>query len=139
MLEFLDIVDIRWKSIFRSTKKELLIALTISYFLAGTLFFIYLLFHEPPGTNSESMDVVGLFLFYWAGVLMASFLFPAVAIAIAILCVLVITPFFMPFFFFWLGKRSKSRASGIILCALSGSTFGLLCALGFYYVLAKGG
>lgn len=138
MLKFLDSIAIEWKSIFRSTKKGFMIAYIVSYFLAGTLFFIYMLFHDPSDTNSESMGLFTLFLIYWAGLLLVAFLFPIVGMATAVVCALMITPFFLPFFFLWLGTRSKSKTSSITFCILSGSTFGLLCAIGFYYILAQG-
>ena len=137
MLGFLDIIDIKWKSIFRSTKKERIITFIVSYFLTGTLFFIYMLFRDPD-TGSESMGTFTAFLLYWLALLIVPFIMTVMATTGTVLFFVLIIPFCIPFFFLWLGSRSKSRTPGIIFCALSGSTFALLCATGFY-ILAQGG
>ncbi len=137
MLGFLDVIDTKWKSIFRSTKKERIITFIASYFLAGTLFFIYMLFRDPD-TSSESMGTFTAFLLYWLALLVVPLMMTIMATTSAGLFLVFIIPFCIPAFFLWLGSRSKSRTPGITFCALSGATFALLCATGFY-ILAQGG
>ena len=133
ILEFLDIINIKWKSIFKSTKRERVFAFVASYFLTGTLLFIFMFFYSPGG-GSESMGIFAAFLLYWFVVLIIPFILPMLAVAHVVTFFIVTIPFCVPVLFIWLGKRSKSRVRGITFCALSGSTFAFLCSMGFYFL-----
>jgi len=131
VLEFLDISDIKWKSLFKSTKKERTVVFIASYLLAGTIFFIIMPTYNPEYISGP-MGVGRQFLLYWLVLLIIPLLLSIIAVSSVSLFIVVMIPFCIPFLFLWLGARSKSRVYGITSCAISGSILALLCFMGFY-------